>query len=73
MHRMEAWLELPLDGAVAKGLRAKRGGKKLHAWPGLKGLRPEVSAAYQDFAAQYAKKKRFARVHLDVYLWPENR
>jgi len=42
-------------------------------WPGLKSLKTDISKTFQDFAAEYAKQRGIARIHLDVYLWLENR
>lgn len=69
IHKLEFWLEIPLDSAVAKGLKCKAGHGQLPQWPGLKNLKPNVSAIFQKYAAEHAKKKGTARVHLDMYLW----
>ena len=71
--KLESWLEVPLDSAVAKGLKHYAGYGCLPQWPGLKNLKPEISQKFQDFAMQHAKTQRIERVHLDVYLWLENR
>ena len=71
--KLESWLEVPLDSAVAKGLKHHAGYGCLPQWPGLKNLKPEISQEFQDFAIQHAKTQRIERVHLDVYLWLENR
>ena len=73
LQPVEPWLEVPLDSAVARGLKSlgKRGG--LPRWPGLKNLRSDVSDHFQGFATQLARRKDVARVHLDIYLWLENR
>ena len=34
---------------------------------------PDVSDVFQAFASEYAKEMGFERVHLDMYLWLENR
>jgi hypothetical protein len=72
-EKLEAWLEVPLDRAVAKGLRHHAGHGNLPQWPGLKSLVQDVSESFQGFAAKHAQKQRIERVHLDVYLWLENR
>ena len=72
-QKVESWLEVPLDSAVAKGLKRKAGRGGLPQWPGLKHLRPDVSDTFQEFASQVARQHDIARVHLDVYLWLENR
>jgi len=73
LQSVEPWLEIPLDSAVARGLKShgKRGG--LPQWPGLKNLRADVSDRFQDFATLYAEQEDIERVHLDIYLWLENR
>lgn len=73
LQSIESWLEVPLDSAVAKGLRlnSKRG--ELPLWPGLKNLEANVSEVFQAFASKQANLKGFARVHLDMYLWLDNR
>ena len=73
ISKIEGWLELPLDSVVAKGLKQHAGHGQLPQWPGLKNLKPNISKVFQDYAAIYAIQKRIARVHLDVYLWLENR
>ena len=71
--KLEPWLEIPLDHAVATGLIDADKNGRLHRWPGLKHLKPEVSRIYQEFASEKAKEKGVERVHLDIYLWLENR
>ena len=70
---IEPWLEVPLDSAVARGLKARAGRGTLPHWPGLKNLVPVVSEEFQRFASDYARTVGIARVHLDMYLWLENR
>jgi hypothetical protein len=71
--KLESWLEIPLDSAVTKGLKKRDDSARLPHWPGVKNLKPDISEKFQKFAAEYANKKRIARVHLDIYLWLENR
>jgi hypothetical protein len=73
IHEVEEWLEIPLDSAVAKGLKRKAGHGGLPVWPRLKHLRKGVSEIYQDYAAIIAKEHGVARVHLDIIYWLENR
>ena len=73
IYKLESWMEVPLDSAVAKGLKRCAGRGRLPNWPGLKKLKPEINAIFQKYATECAKKKNAARVHLDVYLWLENR
>jgi hypothetical protein len=70
---IETWLEIPLDSAVAKGLKSRPNGNKLPRWPGLKNLTRKVSEDFQAFASEQANLKGIARVHLDMYLWLANR
>lgn len=70
---VEGWLEIPLDSAVAKGLKSCSHRGELPRWPGLKSLRPDISEAFQVFVSTQATLKGIARVHLDMYLWLENR
>lgn len=72
---IEQWLEIPLDSAVAKGLKhsADKDEISLPAWPGLKHLTKEISEKYQQVAMCCAAKKGIFRVHLDIYLWTDNR
>ena len=69
----EPWLEVPLDSAVARGLKCLAGRGHLPSWPGLKRLRKGTSDIYQAFAAECACRKGIASVHLDMYLWLEYR
>jgi hypothetical protein len=69
-------MELPLDSAVARGLRrrARAEEARLPPWPGLRRLEREQNAKYQDFAAREARKENLpGRVFLDHRLWLENR
>ncbi len=71
---MEKWLEIPLDGVVAKALKRKAGRGKLPPWPGLKHLRPEASEKFQVYAQELAKSLGLpARVFVDNFLWLANR
>jgi hypothetical protein len=73
LHRIEEWLEIPLDRAVARGLKKLGNKAELPVWPGLKKLSPEISAQFQLFAQDIARERGLARVHLDIYLWLEER
>lgn len=73
LRRLESWLEIPLDGAVARGLKKIGDRGELPDWPGLKKLTPSVSSQFQSFAEGIAKNRGIARVHLDIYLWLEER
>ena len=73
LGRIEPWLEVPLDSAVAQGLLIKAGQGVLPRWPGLKHLGQSTSTQFQASASQYARSLGVERVHLDMYLWLENR
>ncbi len=73
LQSIETWLEVPLDSAVAKGLKLHSNRGELPRWPGLKNLKPNISEGFQVFASKQAILKGIARVHLDMYLWLDNR
>ena len=70
LDRIARFLEVPLDGQVARFLikRANESGQTLPRWHTIKGLSPEQSREYQDFALKYAGDTWF-RVHLDLIAW----
>lgn len=71
LERAEPLMEVPLDRITAKRLRKKD--KKLPRWHGVRHLTPEDSALYQQRASDFAKKKGYARVHLDAEFWGRRR
>ena len=73
LKAIEFWLELPLDNAVTKGLKLQSNKGELPRWPGLKNLNPITSKAFQVFGSKQAKLQGIARIHLDIYLWLDNR
>ena len=73
INKVEPWLEIPLDSVVARGLKMAGQHGELPSWPGLKWLTKPVSNQYQEFASELSKKMKIERVHLDIYLWLENR
>lgn len=73
LQAIERWLEVPLDSIVARALKQQGSRGELPSWPGLKNLTPQVSDKFQVFALQLARQKGLARVHLDIYLWLNNR
>ena len=73
LNKIEKWLEIPLDSAVAKGLKSWAGRGNLPRWPGLKHLDAAESTKFQKFALCEARTCKISRVHLDMYLWLENR
>ena len=73
LETIEPWLEIPLDSAVAKGLKRLGQRGQLPRWPGLKKLTKPVSQRFQEFASELAEQNGVERIHLDIYLWLENR
>jgi len=73
LEKSEEWLELPLDGLVAKALKRVGPREGLPPWPGLNRLTPEISAKYQIFARLVASEQGISRVHLDMRLWTTER
>jgi hypothetical protein len=71
IDHVEKWMEIALDSKVSEGLRNRF--PELPSWLGLKHLRQRVSDQYQDCAQQLADKQGISRVHLDIWLWLENR
>lgn len=70
LEASEEWMEVPLDSLIVTALKRTGHGKSLPRWPGLNGLKPEISAKYQAFARQVAAEQGIVRVHLDMRLWP---
>jgi hypothetical protein len=71
IRRVERAMEVALDSKVAAGLRDRY--PRLPTWPGLRHLTPDVSVLYQSSAQDLAKVQGVSRVHLDIWLWLENR
>ena len=71
IDHVEKWMEIALDSKVAEGLRSRF--PELPSWPGLKHLGQHVSDQYQNCAQRLADKQGISRVHLDIWLWLENR
>ena len=70
LDQIEKFLEVPLDNQVANKLISLAGEKDgLPRWKTIKGLTPENSKLYLDFAGKYAKKKGCTRIQLDVIFW----
>ena len=69
----EESFEVPVDSAVARGLRKEAGTFKLPAWVSVKSLTAEENGRYQEAATTVAKSRGCSRVHLDAVLWLENR
>ncbi len=68
IERLRGWLEIPLDGDVARNLYALHK-PSLPRWPRIKRLTPEISSLYQQKAIKEAQRFGIARVDLDIYYW----
>ncbi len=66
--RVEAWLEVPLDRYIARGIRRSYLGI-LPPWRGIIHLRPDESAEFQRAARRIAEAAEIAPIHLDVFWW----
>lgn len=73
IKNVETWLEIPLDSAVARGLRKNDTSANLPRWPGLKYLCKDVSDKFQEVALTISESKGISRVHLDMIFWLEYR
>ena len=73
LAQSEDWMEIPLDGLVARALKRRAGRGKLPRWPGLNELTVDVSGFFQAFAREFAASKGISRVHLDMRLWTKER
>jgi hypothetical protein len=73
LAQLEDWMEIPLDGLVARSLKRRAGRGKLPRWPGINELTAGVSSSFQAFAREIADQEGISRVHLDMRLWSEER
>lgn len=74
LAKVGRWLEVPLDGLVARELRKDAGRGVLPRWKGLKRLKQEDSERYQEHAREYAAACKLpVPVFLDNYLWLRGR
>lgn len=73
LKSIEEYLEIPLDSATARGLKKIGSKRELPPWPGLILLTKHQSDLFQEFAQKIADRKKLIRVHLDMYLWLDNR
>ena len=73
LGNLEAWMEMPVDSVVAGQLKKDAGRGRLPVWHGLKELTKENSEKFQTHAREMAARRNFARVHLDVGMWINNR
>lgn len=65
----EPWYEVPLDGIVARRVRAELRALRLPEWPGVRHVTPDLSVTYQDACRQLSKARGVAPVHLDAVYW----
>src|ERR1043166_8046369 len=73
LSRAEQVFELPLDSITGTQLSKAASGKTLPPWPGVKHLTPDVAELFQTKAADEARQKNIARVHLDALWWSAGR
>jgi hypothetical protein len=74
LGKVSRWLEVPLDGVVARELKKEAGRGVLPRWPGLEHLKKADSEKFQRHArVQAATCKLPATVFLDNYLWLRGR
>jgi hypothetical protein len=66
LERAEHLYEIPLDQITADELIARDPALR---WKGVKHLTPEVSLRFQHVAAEDARERGTARVHLDAIYW----
>ena len=71
LDRIEPVLELPLDSLTAKGLKSRSPKRSLLQWHGVKHLKSEDSATFQNRAGEIAAEWQTERVHLDIVFWVE--
>jgi len=69
----ERFFEVPVDSAVARGVRRKFPRGTFSPWPGLKRLKKKEHDEYQNHAELIAAQLGLARVHLDAVLWVQER
>jgi len=71
LDQVEKYLEVPLDSQVANGLitLAEERNVNLPKWKTIRGLLPDESNLYQNFASLYAREIRCTRIQLDLLLW----
>lgn len=67
LDEAERLYEVPLDSITAR--RIRKAVPNLPRWRGVKHLERDASTAYQDAAAQVARRSGIARVHLDALWW----
>jgi len=71
---VEKWLEIPLDGVIARSLKRQAGRGMLPPWLGLKNLTREHHAEFQRYAEGLCQSRGIrSRAFLDHYLWLDER
>lgn len=71
LRSAERLFELPLDSITVKQL--KRAVKGLPRWGGVRHLSPSLNRRLQEAAAEEARRRGIARVHLDAVWWSVSR
>ncbi|GAA5524829.1 hypothetical protein Maes01_01388 [Microbulbifer aestuariivivens] len=72
IKHVEEWLEVPLDGDVARNLYEMYS-DELPKWTSIKSLTPDVSFKYQMAASKVSIKEEVSRIHLDVKYWRDGK
>ena len=72
LAKSEPFLEVPLDSITGKQLCALPA-SSLCRWPGVKHLKPDLSAEYQAVAETHAQAAGISRVHLDALWWGQRK
>ncbi len=74
LAKIGKWLEVPLDGIVARELKRDAGKGMLPPWAGLKRLEQQDSDEFQKHAHEYAAACKLpVPIFLDNYLWLHGR
>jgi hypothetical protein len=74
LGKIGRWLEVPLDGVVARGLKKDAGRGVLPRWAGLERLEQQDSDEFQKHAREYASACKLpVTIFLDNYLWLHGR
>ncbi len=70
LSRLEAWMEVPLDSHVAKGIKSDlQADDTVPRWSTVIRLSPSESDIWQAAARKIASQEGIAPVHLDVRYW----
>lgn len=69
LEKIEAWLEVPIDSHVVKGLKEEGKRGELPRWRTVISLTPSDNAEYQSFASVVAYREGVFRAHLDIKYW----